>query len=94
MRVRVILNVERPLKRKTKIKREGDAWSWIMFRYERLSNFCFVCGRLGHSERDCGIVHANPDKVVDRVYGPALRAPARNAGLNVGSRWLRNVRYI
>ncbi|XP_074352667.1 uncharacterized protein LOC141691812 [Apium graveolens] len=44
----------------------------------------------GHSERDCGIVCANPDKLVDRVYGPALRALARNAGLNVGSRWLRN----
>lgn len=90
MCVRVILNVEKPFKRKMKIKRESDAWSSIMFRYERLSTFCFVCGRLGHSERDCSVVYDNPDKVVDRIYGPALRAPARNAGLNVSLRWLRN----
>ena len=30
----VALNVERPLKRRMKIKREGDSCSWNNFKYE------------------------------------------------------------
>lgn len=69
VRVRVIINVEKPLKRRMKIKREGTESSWINFKYKRLSTFCFVCGKLGHSERECPVVYAHPDKVVSRAYG-------------------------
>lgn len=91
VRIRVMVNVEKPLKRRLKIKREGDNWSWMNFKYERLGTFCFVCGILGHSERDCSIVYANPDKIVERAYGVWLRASTKYvAKLNTGARWLRN----
>ncbi|KAL8135721.1 hypothetical protein AgCh_010378 [Apium graveolens] len=45
----------------------------------------------GHSERDCNVVYANPDKIVDRAYGVWLRALAENVNMNAGSRWLRNI---
>lgn len=90
VRVRVAMDVEKPLKRRMKIKREGTEGSWINFKYERLSTFCFVCGRLGHSERECNVVYANPDKIVARAYGTWLRAPSKNASMNTVSRWLRN----
>lgn len=90
-RIRIMMDIEKPLKRRMKIKHDGDSWSWINFKYERLSIFCFVCGMLDHSERDCAIVYANPDKEFDRTYGVWLRAPNRNAGnKNSGARWLRN----
>lgn len=74
-----------------KIKREGNNWSWINFKYERLSTFCFVCDLLGHSERDCEVVYANPEKVIDRAYGIWLRAPSKNIkNQNMGAKWLRN----
>lgn len=73
-----------------KIKREGGTWSWINFKYERLSTFCFVCGKLGHSERDCNIVYANPGKEMEREYVTWLRAPGKNIKSGSGSRWLRN----
>lgn len=73
-----------------KIKREGGNWSWVNFKYERMGNFCFVCGILGHTERECNIVYANPDKEVERAYGAWLRAPGRSGRQNVGARWLRN----
>lgn len=84
------MNVTKPLKRRMKIKREGGTWSWINFKYERLATFCFVCGLLGHSERDCSIVYANPGKEIDKAYGTWLRAPGRNTKVNIGARWLRN----
>lgn len=90
IRIRVKMNVLSPLKRRMKIKRAGGAWSWINFKYERLSTFCFVCGILGHSERDCNVVYANPGKEVERAYGTWLRAPGRNIKNATGARWLRN----
>lgn len=73
-----------------KIKREGGEWSWINFQLKRVSTFCFVCGRIGHLERDCSVVYANPGKEIERVYGTWLRAPNKNARTSNGSRWLRN----
>lgn len=69
VRIRVALNIEKPLKRKMKLKREGNAWTWINFKYERMSSFCFVCGIIGHSERECNVVYANPEKLIERAYG-------------------------
>lgn len=91
VRIRVTLEIQKPLKKRMKIKREGGNWSWLNFKYERLGNFCFVCGILGHTERECNIVYANPNKVVERAYGGWLRAPNRNVKSNVGARWLRNM---
>lgn len=61
-----------------KLKRENDSWNWINFKYERLGTFNFVCGRLGHSNRDCEVVYANPTKTINRTYGTWLLAPNRN----------------
>lgn len=56
-----------------------------------MSTFCFICGLLGHSERDCAVVYANPDKVIEKAYGTWLRAPIKNMkNQNIGARWLRN----
>lgn len=77
-RIRVTMDVDKPLKKIIKIKRGGDTWSWVNFKYDRLSTFCFVCCTLGHSERDCGIVYGNPNKEIDRSYVIWIRAPIRN----------------
>lgn len=90
VRIRVTMNINKPLKRRMKIKLEGNSSSWINFKYEKLGTFCFVCGIIGHSERNCAIVYANPDKQIDKAYGTWLRAQSRGAKPNVGSRWIRN----
>lgn len=90
VRIRVFLNVEKPLKRRLKIKREGDSWCWLNFKYERLGMFCFVCGIIGHTERDCNVVYANPEKMIEKAYGVWLRAPNKGAKSNPGARWLMN----
>ena len=51
IRARVLIDIRRPLKRGFKLMGEGESFTWIQFKYERLANFCYCCGRLGH-ERD------------------------------------------
>lgn len=89
LRIRVTMSVDKPVKRRTKIKRDGDRWFWINFKYERLSTFCFVCGLLSHTDRE-SIVYANPEKEIEHAYGTWLRAPLRNNKTNIGDKWLRN----
>lgn len=85
------MDINKPLRRRMKIKQEGGEGSWVIFKYERFSTFCFVCGMLGHLERYYGIVYAHPDKKIARAYGVWLRAPTRNIrNQNLGSQWLRN----
>lgn len=91
VRIRVTMNIDKPLKRRMKLKRDANNWNWVNFKYERLSSFCFVCGIIGHSDRDCNVVYANPDKLIERAYGVWLRAPTRINKIGTGARWLRNV---
>ncbi|KAK3038525.1 hypothetical protein RJ639_029325 [Escallonia herrerae] len=48
LRLRVEIDIENPLPRGFATKREGREDAWIQFRYERLLDFCFRCGCLGH----------------------------------------------
>lgn len=53
MRIRMDLQLDKPLRRGGKIASvEGEKF-WESSRYERLPTFCFLCGRLGHDEKHC-----------------------------------------
>lgn len=45
---------------------------WIQFQYEKLPNFCYICGKLGHVQAECDDDEA---RGFDNKYGPWLRAP-------------------
>ncbi|CAA0830826.1 Unknown protein, partial [Striga hermonthica] len=54
MKVLVEFNVNEPLPRGSLIKVGSDS-TWVDFRYENLQTFCFYCGKLGHSDKNCEI---------------------------------------
>ncbi|MBA0847013.1 hypothetical protein Goshw_011143 [Gossypium schwendimanii] len=47
MRIRVCLDVTGPLKRKKKVLVGKSMMVYARFKYEKLSLFCFICGKLG-----------------------------------------------
>lgn len=51
LRVRVLFNISRPLVRGSKIVFNGTT-SVVIFLYEKFGDFCFVCGKLDHLDRD------------------------------------------
>uniref|UniRef100_A0A2N9HDU2 Reverse transcriptase domain-containing protein n=1 Tax=Fagus sylvatica TaxID=28930 RepID=A0A2N9HDU2_FAGSY len=77
MRIRVKVNINKPLCRGRKIGLANGKDSWAAFRYERLPNFCYWCGMLTHGEKDCDFWLRNHSTLrqEDQAYGAWLRAP-------------------
>ncbi|KAK2973210.1 hypothetical protein RJ640_024497 [Escallonia rubra] len=78
LRVRVLLDVSMPLKRGTMVHGAGSGPHWVHFQYERLTNFCYRCGVVGHHFGECEMP-AKLDKVTGKEiyeYGPWMRAQA------------------
>lgn len=49
MRVKVSINLDKPLKRKMKIRRTSAEWFWVNFKYENVPTFCLIYGLMRHS---------------------------------------------
>ncbi|XP_074327332.1 uncharacterized protein LOC141665252 [Apium graveolens] len=88
MRIKVCLDVRKPLKRKKKITRKNGSEFVVSCKYERLGEFCFSCGLISHTERFC---RRYLDKRVDgpKEWGSWLRAPPRRGLSQARSKWLR-----
>ncbi|KAA3459484.1 reverse transcriptase [Gossypium australe] len=87
MRIRVKIDVRRPLKKRKQILCYGRL-SYVKFRYERLSLFCFFCGRLGHNDLFCDAKMLLGMEVAEMGWDLSLRAQSRRA-VTTSSVWLR-----
>jgi hypothetical protein len=76
MRIRVLVDVRRPLMRMKKIKVKGNSHE-VKFKYEKLGTFCYYCGMLGHIEDFCKSLFSNPDDDGVRLWSSDLRADKR-----------------
>lgn len=74
MRVRVLVGLSSPLRRGVTLRIGEGEERWCPVTYEWLPGFCFGCGRIGHSRRECTVpVSASSEDRADQ-YGPWLRA--------------------
>ncbi|XVF87992.1 hypothetical protein PTKIN_Ptkin19aG0013200 [Pterospermum kingtungense] len=79
-RVRVLLNITKPLAR-GKMQNMGQSGRRLAkFKYERMPDFCYYCGHLDHQEQDCVEVISmlRDGGKAERLYGPWLRAESAN----------------
>lgn len=76
MKIRVEVNNTTQMKTGVSIKIEDGVSLWIQFIYERLSNFCFQCGRLGHNQSMCKYPRPDYARVMDPriAFRPWLRS--------------------
>ncbi|XP_023928142.1 uncharacterized protein LOC112039499 [Quercus suber] len=75
LRVKVSIDVTKPLCRGKRVTIEDDKSRWVLFKYERLPNFCYKCGLLNHDLKDCP-ENLGPAKMQDTQnfqYGLWLR---------------------
>ncbi|TXG66887.1 hypothetical protein EZV62_008162 [Acer yangbiense] len=82
MRLKVAVDVSKPLKRFLRLELEKGKESILLLRYEKLPEYCFHCGIIGHSYQDCGQRRGEDiGGSKDFEYGPWMRAsdpPGRN----------------
>ncbi|XP_021774660.1 uncharacterized protein LOC110738541 [Chenopodium quinoa] len=62
-RVRVMINITKPLRRFQRIRDKQGKEIIVEFAYERLPFFFNVCGVIGHSERDCVMIFEESKKL-------------------------------
>ncbi|KAG5553066.1 hypothetical protein RHGRI_011056 [Rhododendron griersonianum] len=76
LRVRVEINLEQPIPKGFWLRAQSVLTKdlWISYKYEKLSDLCFACGRIGHDNRSCRFTPRNSNS--DAGYGPEIRAPA------------------
>lgn len=77
MRVRVLIDVRKPLKRLKRVKKPGGVAKEVMFKYEKLGSFCYLCGMLGHVEDYCERLFTLEEDDGHRLWGPDLRVEQR-----------------
>ncbi|KAK1583127.1 hypothetical protein Q3G72_021208 [Acer saccharum] len=91
LRVWVLLEIDKPLRRCLRVDVMGDGVESVMLlKYERLPDFCFRCGYLGHTVKECPVkplVSPGETKEVF-LFSSWMRAfmTNRRPG-NWGSRW-------
>ncbi|KAL0008865.1 hypothetical protein SO802_010367 [Lithocarpus litseifolius] len=75
LRVRIKINVTKKLARGKKIKFGDNDHRWVFFKYERSPNFCYVCDKLGHGEKECkdGVSPKGSESTGAYQYGAWLR---------------------
>jgi hypothetical protein len=92
MRIRVRIDISKPLCRGRKARLASGRETWISFKYERLPIFCYWCGCLTHGDKDCEVWLKNKGVMrrEDQQYGAWLRAsfdkPVRRIEVKVAGR--------
>lgn len=80
MRVRVSIDITKPLCRGRKLGLSNGDESWVSFKYKRLPNVCYWYGRLTHHDKECSLWQKRKGtlKAGDQQFGSWLRANTPN----------------
>ncbi|XVE99742.1 hypothetical protein REPUB_Repub03eG0227100 [Reevesia pubescens] len=74
LRVRVMIHVTKPLSRGTWIIIGNDKQVMVLFKYECIHDFYFICTRLDHHEFECHVAvqKKSVGGIIKREYGTLL----------------------
>ncbi|RAL45053.1 hypothetical protein DM860_003812 [Cuscuta australis] len=88
-RVRVSIDVKKPLRRRMKPTKRDCGVVWVNFKYERLNGFCFYYGIMGHIAKHCRDAVLSYLEPGEYPFDASLRAGGRKKDTSYGLQWLR-----
>lgn len=76
VRLKVEIQLDKPLKRGIRVRIGKAEPVWLPITYERLPSFCYACGKLGHTHKDCDTTDDKEEELHEDElrYGYFLRA--------------------
>ncbi|OMO55831.1 hypothetical protein COLO4_35857 [Corchorus olitorius] len=81
LRIKVELDIDKRLVEGFWVPKQNDERIWCDIKYERLADFCYCCGRMGHTEKTYGFTADRESFNGKQKYGSWLRtAPLRDNG--------------
>lgn len=85
LRIRISLDISVPLEKEIYfVRKRGEEPILLGIAYERMPEYCYYCGCIGHSNLCCVEKKTQPESVDDLVpnFGPELRALSPNRSRN------------
>ncbi|KAK2975202.1 hypothetical protein RJ640_022094 [Escallonia rubra] len=74
LRIQVMMDINQPFFTCFTRNKYSKPVSWTRLQYERLPDFCFTCGRMGHTNRGCPHPPLEFLANMSTPFGPWLRA--------------------
>uniref|UniRef100_A0A803PW73 Reverse transcriptase n=1 Tax=Cannabis sativa TaxID=3483 RepID=A0A803PW73_CANSA len=90
LRVCTTIDVEKPLKKKMTLEKKNGQTCTVQFKYTDLPTFCFICGKLGHSERFYDRLFDTLADLIHKMFDLSLKAAPRRRQHTIGLPWLRS----
>ena len=78
LQVRVEVDVTKPLCRGRRVALNDNDEVWVCFKYEKLANFCYWCGKVSHTEKKCDIWLASKGSLSSDQQGYGANGDSRN----------------
>ncbi|OMO79250.1 Zinc finger, CCHC-type [Corchorus olitorius] len=72
MRTRLELDVNKSLIPGFWVPRQDKGKLWVRLKYEKLGDFCFNCGKIGHMGKNCDVVLSDNNR--ENAFGPWMKA--------------------
>lgn len=60
LHIKVLVNTKKGLKSRCHFRREDGSQLWFKFKCERLSDLCYWCGKIDHTETACSMPKRGP----------------------------------
>nr|XP_023928474.1 uncharacterized protein LOC112039800 [Quercus suber] len=82
LRIRVNVEITKLLCRGHWVLLEAGREVWVLFKYEKIPNFCYWCGLVSHDDKNCGkwLVSKGILDITNQEYNAWLPAPPFNHG--------------
>jgi hypothetical protein len=90
MRLKVRINVTEPLKKEWQVRVRDGSYVTCYFKYEKLGDFCYLCGILGHTDKSCPRLFEMEQDDGHREWGEWLRPTVRRVGTAATNRYLND----
>lgn len=83
LRIKVLFDITKPLKQNKRLWIKGGEKITTEFKYEYLSDFCYIGGHINHQEYECeGVIRMKKEVVkIERKFGAWIRAEALMKGV-------------